>query len=58
MVIGDSFNKELTLSFQILDYLLLQTPGAPVKQALLDAESAKTSLEVLKMKLGNLFLLL
>ena len=41
MVIGDSFNKELTLSFQILDYLLLQTPGAPVKQALLDAGIGK-----------------
>jgi presequence protease len=37
-VIGKSLDKELGLTFQILDYVLLQTPGAPIKQALLDAE--------------------
>jgi hypothetical protein len=40
-VIGESLNKELGLSFQILDYVLLQAPGAPVKQALLDAGIGK-----------------
>lgn len=37
MVVGNSLDKELTLTLQILDYVLLQAPGAPVKQALLDA---------------------
>ncbi|MGN0375489.1 MAG: insulinase family protein [Butyrivibrio sp.] len=32
-----SLNKELYLAFQILDYALLSAPGAPVKQALIDA---------------------
>lgn len=36
-VIGNSLDKELGLTFQVLDYVLLQAPGAPVKQALLDA---------------------
>ena len=40
-VIGNSLDKELGLSFQILDYVLLQAPGAPIKQALLDAEIGK-----------------
>jgi presequence protease len=40
-VIGDSLDKELGLTFQILDYVLLQAPGAPVKQALLDAGIGK-----------------
>lgn len=40
-VIGDSLDKELGLTFQILDYVLLQAPGAPIKQALLDAEIGK-----------------
>lgn len=38
MVVGNSLDKELDLTFQILDYVLLQAPGAPIKQALLDAE--------------------
>lgn len=37
-VIGNSLDKELGLALQVLDYVLLQAPGAPVKQALLDAE--------------------
>ncbi|MDF2511244.1 MAG: hypA [Herbinix sp.] len=37
-VVGNSLNKELGLVFQVLDYVLLQAPGAPIKQALLDAE--------------------
>lgn len=36
-VIGNALDKELGLAFQVLDYVLLQAPGAPVKQALLDA---------------------
>lgn len=40
-VVGNSLDKELTLTFQILDYVLLQAPGAPVKQALLDAGIGK-----------------
>lgn len=35
-VIGTTLDKELGLAFQILDYVLLQAPGAPIKQALLD----------------------
>jgi Zn-dependent M16 (insulinase) family peptidase len=40
-VIGNSLDKELGLTFQILDYVLLQAPGAPIKQALLDAGIGK-----------------
>jgi Zn-dependent M16 (insulinase) family peptidase len=36
-IIGSALDKELGLTFQVLDYVLLQAPGAPVKQALLDA---------------------
>ena len=36
MVIGTSLDKELYLAFQVLDYVLLSAPGAPLKQALLD----------------------
>lgn len=32
-----SLNKELCTSFQILDYALISAPGAPVKQALINA---------------------
>ncbi|MBP1754389.1 MAG: hypA [Firmicutes bacterium] len=40
-VIGNSLDKELGLTFQVLDYVLLQAPGAPIKQALLDAGIGK-----------------
>ena len=40
-VIGSAKSKELNLSFTILDYVLLDAPGAPVKQALLDAGIGK-----------------
>ncbi|MDF2486298.1 MAG: hypA [Herbinix sp.] len=40
-VIGNSLDKELGLTFQVLDYVMLQAPGAPVKQALLDAGIGK-----------------
>lgn len=34
-IIGNSLDKELYLAFQILDYVLLGAPGAPVKEALI-----------------------
>lgn len=37
MAVGNTLDKELTLTMQVLDYVLLQAPGAPIKQALLDA---------------------
>ena len=36
MVVGDSSNVELNVAMQILDYVLLSAPGAPLKQRLLD----------------------
>ncbi len=36
-VIGDSLDQKLYLAFQVLDYVLVSMPGAPVKQALIDA---------------------
>ena len=40
-IIGDTLDKETNLAFQILDFVLLQAPGAPVKQALIDAGIGK-----------------
>ena len=40
-VIDTSLNKELYLGFEALEYALLTAPGAPVKQALLDAGIGK-----------------
>lgn len=40
-IVGETLNKEINLAFQILDYVLLQAPGAPVKQALIDAGIGK-----------------
>lgn len=37
-VIENSLDRELYLAFQVLEYALLDAPGAPLKQALLDAE--------------------
>lgn len=39
--IGTSLDKELCMAFHILEYVLLGAPGAPVKQALLDASIGK-----------------
>ena len=36
-VVGSSLDKELYIAFQILDYALCSAPGAPLKQALIDA---------------------
>lgn len=36
-VVGDSFDEMLYQAFDVLDYALVSSPGAPVKQALIDA---------------------
>lgn len=40
-VIGSSLDPKLYLGFQIIEYVLLSAPGAPLKQALLDAGIGK-----------------
>lgn len=40
-VIGTTLEPKLALAFEILDYALLSAPGAPLKQALLDAKIGK-----------------
>ena len=37
-VVGDSLDTALNVAFSVLEYALLDAPGAPVKQALLDAQ--------------------
>lgn len=39
--IGTSLDQEEYLAFQIISYVILDAPGAPLKQALLDAEIGK-----------------
>ncbi|MDD3278553.1 MAG: insulinase family protein [Lachnospiraceae bacterium] len=41
MVVGDTLDVKLGVAFTILEYALLDAPGAPVKQALLDAHIGK-----------------
>ena len=41
MVVGDSLDVELCVAFEVLEYALLSAPGAPLKQALLDAKIGK-----------------
>ena len=41
MVVGDAKDHVRCMAFEILDYALLSAPGAPLKQALLDAQIAK-----------------
>ena len=41
VVVGDSLDVEMCTAFEVLDYTLLSTPGAPLKQALLDAGIGK-----------------
>ena len=41
MVVGDSLDVELCTAFEVLDYVLLSAPGAPLRQALLDAGIGK-----------------
>lgn len=40
-VIGDSLDIELNIAFQVLEYAIMQMPGAPLKQALIDAKIGK-----------------
>lgn len=40
-VIGISLDTKLNVAFEVLDYALLSAPGAPLKQALLDAGIGK-----------------
>ena len=41
VVVGDALDVEQNTAFEILDYTLLSSPGAPLKQALLDAGMGK-----------------
>lgn len=41
MVVGNGLDVELCTAFEVLDYVLLSAPGAPLRQALLDAEIGK-----------------
>lgn len=41
MVVGDTLDVKLGVAFTVLEYALLDAPGAPVKQALLDAHIGK-----------------
>ena len=36
-VVGTDLDPELYVAFQILEYTLINAPGAPLKQALIDA---------------------
>lgn len=40
-VVGDGLDVELCTAFEVLDYVLLSAPGAPLRQALLDAGIGK-----------------
>ncbi len=40
-VIATSLDRELYLAFQVIEYALLAAPGAPLKQAILDAKIGK-----------------
>ena len=41
MVVGNALDSTLGVAFDVLDYALLSAPGAPLKQALLDARIGK-----------------
>ena len=41
MVAGTTLDVKLNVAFSVLEYALLDAPGAPVKQALLDAQIGK-----------------
>lgn len=40
-VIGTSLDAELNIAFQVIEYALMEMPGAPLKQALIDAGIGK-----------------
>ena len=41
MVVGNASDSQMAMAFEVLDYALLSAPGAPLKQALLDAKAGK-----------------
>ena len=41
MVVGNGLDVELCTAFEVLDYVLLSVPGAPLRQALIDAGLGK-----------------
>ena len=41
MVAGNASDSQMAMAFEVLDYALLSAPGAPLKQALLDAKAGK-----------------
>ena len=41
MVAGNAVDSQMAMAFEVLDYALLSAPGAPLKQALLDAKIGK-----------------
>ena len=41
MVTGNTLDSQRNMAFEVLDYALLSAPGAPLKQALLDAGIGK-----------------
>ena len=41
MVVGNAADSQMAIAFEVLDYALLSAPGAPLKQALLDAKIGK-----------------
>ena len=41
MVAGNAMDSQMAMAFEVLDYALLSAPGAPLKQALLDAKIGK-----------------
>ncbi|MEG6586868.1 insulinase family protein [Dendrosporobacter sp. 1207_IL3150] len=45
-IVGKATEPEKTLAFQILEHLLLRTPAAPLKKALLDAEIGKDVMSI------------
>ena len=56
-VIGTSLDKELYVAFEILDYVLLSAPGAPLKKALLEAGIGKDILVLMTMAYISQFFL-
>ena len=45
--VGTSLDSRLANAFAVLEYALLEAPGAPLKQALLDAGIGKDNYEFL-----------
>ena len=52
-VCGDTMDCHLYRAFQVLSYVLVQSVGAPLKQALLDAGLAMTSAAFMRREIGR-----